>query len=211
MFDNNFINIILENENLSASELAKLIDVNKSTIHRWQNGDIENIKMNKLLDIATKLDINPIWMMGKSDIYRFSTYQENKNSHFFDQPVAYAESGSCGLGDLNEATITEWFNTPLEWLAGNPNEYFWALANGDSMNGSGIIDGSRLLFKMQNTLNNGEIGAFHLNGEEFIKKFQKKDNTIILISTNPDYSPIIVSKDDDFRIIARLTKQVTDF
>ncbi|MDL2212233.1 XRE family transcriptional regulator [Erysipelotrichaceae bacterium OttesenSCG-928-M19] len=211
MIENNFINQILYYENLSASELATIIDVNKSTIHRWINGDIENIKMDKLLDLATKLDVNPIWMMGKSDVYRFSDYQKNKTSRIFDKPVAIAGSGSCGLGDLNEGVITEWQDTPMQWLNGNPDEYFWAIANGDSMIGSGIIDGSMLLFKMQKNLNNGDIGAFHLNGEDYIKKFEKKGNTILLISTNLDYDPIIVTKDDDFRIIAKLIKQVTDF
>lgn len=208
---NNFITEILHNEDLTANELAQVIDVNKSTIHRWINGDVESIKMDKLLDMATKLDVNPIWMMGKSDIYRFSTYQENKTCKLSGKQVAYAGAGSCGMGQLNEATISEWLNTPIEWLTGNPDDYFWATATGNSMTGSGIIDGSMLLFKQQNTLNNSEIGAFHLNGEEYIKKYERKDNTIVLISTNTDYNPIIVTEDDDFRIIAKLVKQVTDF
>ncbi|MDF9867196.1 repressor LexA [Bacilli bacterium PM5-3] len=211
MINNDFVNKILHYEGLSASELAIIMDVNKSTVHRWINGDIENIKMDKLLDLATKLDVNPIWMMGKSDIYRFSDYQENKSSRNFNKAVPMAGSGSCGLGDFNDATITEWLNTPLEWLGSNPDDYFWALANGDSMTGSGIISGSRLLFKQQKTLKNGDIGAFHLNGEDYIKKFEKKDDTIVLISTNIDYDPIIVTKNDDFRIIAKLVMQVTDF
>lgn len=208
---NNFITDILEYEDLTAGELANVIDVNKSTVHRWINGDIENIKMDKLLDLATKLDVNPIWMMGKSEVYRFSAYQENKVCKLPGKPVAYAGSGSCGMGQLNESTISEWLDTPIEWLTGNPDDYFWATANGNSMTGSGIVDGSMLLFRQQNRLNNGEIGAFHLNGEEYIKKIEKKGNTIILISTNPEYSPIIVTKEDTFRVIAKLTKQVTDF
>lgn len=208
---NNFITDILYHEELTANELANMINVNKSTVHRWMNGEIENIKMDKLLDLATKLDINPIWMMGRSDVYRFSDYQQNKSSKAFSRPVPFTGSGSCGLGDLNEATITEWFDTPVQWLIGNPNDYFWAVANGDSMIGSGIVNGSMLLLKQQNSLNNGEIGAFHLNGEDYIKKFEKKGNTIVLISTNVDYDPIIVSKNDDFSILAKLIKQVTDY
>lgn len=211
MPENNFINTILNHEELSVNELAKIINVNKSTVHRWINGDIENIKMDKLLDLATKLDVNPIWMMGKSDIYRFSDYQKNKSSKAFGRPIPLAGSGSCGLGDFNDGSISEWLETPLEWLSGNPDDYFWAMANGDSMIGSGICDGSNLLFKKQNILNNGEIGAFHLNGEDYIKQFKKQDDTIFLISTNLEYNPIIISKNDDFRVIAKLVKQVTDY
>lgn len=69
---------------------------------------------------------------------------------------------------------------------------------GDSMEPD-YPDGSTAWVKRQEVIDNGQIGVFILNGEGFIKKYRKADNGIELISINPKYKPIEISKDDNLR------------
>lgn len=53
---------------LSLEELANSADVNKSTMLRYENGEILNIKLPTLEAIAKKLDVNTSWLLYKSDV-----------------------------------------------------------------------------------------------------------------------------------------------
>lgn len=52
--------------NISAALLAERIGLSKATIHRYENGDIRNIKMPVLESMAVILQVNPLWLIGKS-------------------------------------------------------------------------------------------------------------------------------------------------
>lgn len=53
---------------ISAAVLAERISLSKATIHRYENGDIRNIKLPVVESIARELRVNPLWLIGKSDV-----------------------------------------------------------------------------------------------------------------------------------------------
>lgn len=53
-------------------DLARSIGLNKSTISRYERGDIENPKMPVIESIANELHVNPAWLIGKVDDKTFS-------------------------------------------------------------------------------------------------------------------------------------------
>lgn len=53
---------------MSAADLAARISLSRATVHRYENGDIENIKMPVLAAIARELDVSVAWLIGKSDV-----------------------------------------------------------------------------------------------------------------------------------------------
>ncbi len=78
---------------------------------------------------------------------------------------------------------------------------------GDSMQPL-FNDGSIIFIKKQETLENGEIGVFEIDGEFTCKKFKKTDYHISLESINTTYSPIIITEEEytnrNFRIIGKV-------
>lgn len=52
----------------SLNELAEKIGVNRSTVMRWENGDIENMKRDKIVSLSEALKISPAVIMGWEDI-----------------------------------------------------------------------------------------------------------------------------------------------
>lgn len=51
---------------MSADELAKRLGKDRSTIYRYEKGDIENLPLDILLPIAAALETTPEYLMGWS-------------------------------------------------------------------------------------------------------------------------------------------------
>lgn len=53
---------------LTLQEVADRVHVARSTIQRYEAGNIKNIKMPVLSSIAQALEISPDWLIGKSNV-----------------------------------------------------------------------------------------------------------------------------------------------
>lgn len=53
-----------EENNLTLEDVAKKIQVNKSTILRWENGEVGKIKSPFLKELADLYKVNIVWLMG---------------------------------------------------------------------------------------------------------------------------------------------------
>jgi transcriptional regulator with XRE-family HTH domain len=51
---------------ISAAELASRLSMSKATVHRWENGEIKNIKIPVVVAIARELKVSATWLLGKS-------------------------------------------------------------------------------------------------------------------------------------------------
>ena len=49
---------------LTMEELAKKIGVTKATIHKYESGNITNIKYDRIIDLANACGVNPEVIMG---------------------------------------------------------------------------------------------------------------------------------------------------
>lgn len=54
--------------NISVVDVAAYTGLSKATIHRYENGEIKDIKLPVLETIANMFNVNPAWLIGKSDI-----------------------------------------------------------------------------------------------------------------------------------------------
>ena len=78
----------------------------------------------------------------------------------------------------------------------NPDNYFYLIVKGDSMEPR-IQDGDLALVHRQQTLESGELGVVvYGEGSGTLKKFIRRDNAIILQPFNPAYQPQIVMGED---------------
>lgn len=53
---------------ISAVQLAERLGMSKATIHRYENGDIRTIKLPVIEAMAAALKVNPLWLLGKSEV-----------------------------------------------------------------------------------------------------------------------------------------------
>ncbi len=73
-------------------------------------------------------------------------------------------------------------------------EYIALKVKGDSMEPK-ISDGDTVIIRLQDTIENGEIAAVYVNGNDVtLKRVRMEDNGIWLIGNNPAFTPIFYSK-----------------
>lgn len=53
---------------MSVNELATVTGLSKATLHRYENGDIKNIKVPVVRAISFYLGVSPEWLIGQTDI-----------------------------------------------------------------------------------------------------------------------------------------------
>lgn len=53
--------------NISVVDIAAYTGLSKATIHRYENGEIQNIKLPVVETISAILEVNPLWLIGKTD------------------------------------------------------------------------------------------------------------------------------------------------
>lgn len=80
---------------------------------------------------------------------------------------------------------------------------FGVRISGDSMEPE-FHDGQIAWVLQQESVANGEIGIFALNGEAYIKKLQNDKDGIFLISLNEKYAPIKVGENDRLDIFGKV-------
>lgn len=80
---------------------------------------------------------------------------------------------------------------------------FGVRISGDSMEPE-FHDGQIAWVLQQESVANGEIGIFALNGEAYIKKLQNDKDGIFLISLNEKYTPIKVGENDRLDIFGKV-------
>lgn len=78
----------------TADALAKLLNKNRATIYRYENGDIENMPIDVLEPLAKALNTTPAYLMGWQEPYQGSTSTLSKQTedYYLDAETAeYAE------------------------------------------------------------------------------------------------------------------------
>lgn len=85
-------------------------------------------------------------------------------------------------------------------LISNPAATFFARVSGVSMIDDGVDDGDLLIIDRSIEPYNGSLAVCYLNGEFTLKRFENKGDHGLLIPANKNYKPIVVTKDNDFRI-----------
>ncbi|EKW99412.1 helix-turn-helix domain-containing protein [Ligilactobacillus saerimneri] len=127
---------------ISADELADKLNVNRSTMFRYEKGDIEKVPVSFLKDVATILNVAPTYLMGwsdnESDISAAYNLSPNMSTYERIQKLAKSQGMSVReLGrklDIGDTTIYKWktqtpkvdvlekvanyFNVSLDYLMG---------------------------------------------------------------------------------------------
>lgn len=78
----------------TADALAKLLNKNRATIYRYENGDIENMPIDVLEPLAKALNTTPAYLMGWQESDKASTpsHATQTEDYYLDAETAeYAE------------------------------------------------------------------------------------------------------------------------
>lgn len=194
--------------NMKPIELAEKTGIDKSKISSYMSGRYK-AKQNGVFILSQALNVEPAWLMGYDVPMERKVYkQEGNATTTSDIPLEVPVLGkiSAGLPILAVENIEGYEFAPSTYLKSD-YEYFYLRVQGDSMN-LRFPEGNLVLVQKQDTLENGEIGVFLIDGQDAtVKKYRKDGNFVILdpMSTNPsNITQIYNTKETPVKIIGKV-------
>lgn len=88
---------------------------------------------------------------------------------------------------------------------GKAKDYFALKVKGDSMIEAGIFEGDLVIVSPQNTVYKDDIVVARIDDEVTVKRYYSKGNEIKLIPENQNYNPILITNENKFDIIGKVT------
>ena len=184
---------------MTLEEVAEIVGVGRSTVRKWENGDIENIGRSNIVKLAKALRVTPYYIMGIEE--------EDAGIITPTINIPVVNSVSAGMPTYNETDVIDYIsvmNTSIK----NDKEYFGLIVSGDSMDLE-FKDGDIVVVEKDAQVENGEIAVVAVNGYDATVKRIKRDydrNIIMLIpeSTNREHETQVYSMDDDVHIIGKV-------
>lgn len=198
---------------LSADVVAERLGVSRSTIFRYEKGEIEKLPTNILDDIAKILQTTPAYLMGwesdnissietiynqliperQSKVYNFAKHQldeqtrlQTNNKVVVMMPTRSTTVEIAGKLSAGGGTYNDKNCVETVEVGSTPSHYDLAFqVTGDSMYPT-FEDGEIVFVKETNDVYNGQIGAVEINGEAFIKKMYLEGTRLRLVSLNAD-------------------------
>lgn len=161
--------------------------------------EFELIRNYRLLDEHGKSLIDLVLNKEKERMSQIKATDRKK----FRRIPYYDYAVSAGTGLFLEDIKNETIRIPLN--SDTENADYVIPISGDSMEPM-FFDGDRVCVKIQPVVNIGEIGIFLINGEAFIKKYEKSR----LVSLNAKYEDIQLGKHDSIFCKGRVLCKLSD-
>jgi len=188
---------------LSMQDVADKLDVNRSSVMRWENGETNKIKLPIVEKLAQILQTSPDYLMG---------YREAEKQN--EGPVC-TKQDVCFLPVLRSLVPEEdLFNqenmSGYELAPGlcRQGVYFYAQVFDTSM-APCLAERDLVLIKKQSSLKSGALGVFVINEENWVlREFVRRGETVILRAFNPYYPAMEFSQaeSESVRIVGRVTE-----
>ena len=89
-------------------------------------------------------------------------------------------------------------------MGAGDEELYFATVSGDSMIGASIDETDVLIYKQTEKVRNNAIVIAKIIGDTFVKRIKYDSDSIYLVSENPKYHPIKITKNMDFKLLGEV-------
>lgn len=182
---------------LTLEEVGNYVGVGKSTVRKWEHGDIENMKRDKIALLSKILKLSPLTFITGEVEY-------GTPDNIIPLPkmkkIPLLGTIACGEPILAAENIEALINADE-----NLNADFALRCKGDSMINARIFDGDIVYIREQPDVEDGEIAAVLIGEEATLKRVYKYPSKVVLRPENPLYDDMIYSKEEmnEVRILGK--------
>lgn len=181
--------------NMTADELADILEVSRSTVFRYENGEIEKVPAPIMMKIANALNTTASYLMGWEDDSTVRSKSSTNDIYTYDNiyPIELKKFPLLGEIACGEPIFCNEDRESYILSGTNIKADFCLKAHGDSMVNARIYDGDIVFIKEQPLVNDGEIAAVIIDNEATLKRvyFDRNNNTLQLVAENPAYRPMV--------------------
>lgn len=178
-----------EENHLTLEDVGRVVGVGKSTVRKWETGEIANMRRDKIAKLAEALHTTPGYLMGWVDTSEADATAIRPNNIIpLPQTVSVPLVGSiaCGTPILAVENLEGYVDMPDHVHAD-----FALRCKGDSMIGARIFDGDIVYIKKQEIVDDGQIAAVLIDDEATLKRVRFFPDHIVLEPANPAIEPLV--------------------
>ena len=169
---------------MTQTELADALSTTKQNIYKYENGIISNIPSDKIEAMTEILKTTPAYLMGWEEETVLPPNIEPLGSM---QKIPLVGQIACGTPILAEQNIEDYVDLP-----GHIRADFALTCKGESMIGAGIRTGDIVYIRKQEEVENGQIAAVMVGGDEAtLKRVYTKPGVVQLVAENPNIAPAV--------------------
>lgn len=169
---------------MTQTELADALSTTKQNIYKYENGITSNIPSDKIEAMAEILKTTPAYLMGWEEETVLPPNIEPLGSM---QKIPLVGQIACGTPILAEQNIEDYVDLP-----GHIRADFALTCKGESMIGAGIRTGDIVYIRKQEEVENGQIAAVMVGGDEAtLKRVYTKPGVVQLVAENPNIAPAV--------------------
>lgn len=197
------IRMCRERRGMTQGDLGERLGLNKSTIQRYETGQISKIKLPILEAMAAELGVSAEYLALKNDEPELKKYAIESNATILPQEkirmIPVYESVSAGFGAYADNYIIEYM--PL-FISSDEEAHntLCIKVQGNSMYPK-IEDGDSIQVLRQDWCESGQVAVVLIDDDDaVVKKVLYDASAITLISFNPEYAPREFRGEDRERI-----------
>lgn len=182
---------------LTLEEVGDYVGVGKSTVRKWEHGEIENMKRDKIALLSKILKLSPLTFITGEVEYGVP---DNIVPLPKMKKIPLLGTIACGEPILATENIEALINADEDL-----NADFALRCKGDSMINARIFDGDIVYIREQPYVEDGEIAAVLIGEEATLKRVYKYPSKVVLRPENPLYDDMICSKEEmnEVRILGK--------
>ena len=171
------IHQLRKEKGLTLEYVGKFVGVAKSTVRKWEKGDIESIRSDNIQRLADILGTTFEYLMdGVTENITYQNIEPMPDTKL----VPIIGNIACGTPITAEENTDGYAEVDRRVQAD-----FALRCQGDSMINARIFDGDLVFIRRQPDVDNGEIAAVAIDGEAPLKRVYKYPNRLELRPENP--------------------------
>lgn len=176
---------------LTLEDVGNAVGVSKSTVKKWEDGFISNMKRDKIAELAKVLKLNPVSLItGEEEV--------DDTSDIFDdfdniKPLQLKRFPLLGEIACGKPIFADEDHESYVMADTDIHADFCLKAKGDSMVNARIFDGDVVFIRKMPMVENGDIAAVIIDDEATLKRvyYYPEKNKLILNPENPAYEPLV--------------------
>lgn len=190
------LNYAITIRNMKPAEISRKTGISKPNLSYYMSGKYEP-KQDGIKLLSNILNVDPVWLIGY-DVPMEKDFPNNVKLDELGNPVISLPILGIVKAGYDYLAQENWIGTiDVETsLVGDGSNFFALKIKGDSMSPV-LIEDDIVVIKKQEDFENNDIVVAIVNGDEAtIKKGKKSDSSVLLQPFNPNYDPLIFTKEE---------------
>lgn len=177
------IRLLRHQRGMTLEEVGDACGVGKSTVRKWESGQIANMRRDKIALVAKALGVTPAYLMGWDESPALPTMPANI------VPVKRHTVPLLGEIAAGQPIYADEEHDMCVAVDDDIRCDFALRVRGDSMIDAGIYDGDVVLVRQQDDVDDGQIAVVLIDDEATLKYLYHQPSGVQLVPANRRYSP----------------------